>query len=126
MTWGAQSLYVRCASAPTAPAFRPRVSISASADGKTWKPIRQLQPPRQGWQNNGHAYTYALKPFSARYVKLSWTPEGSEPGAEDLDAAKWKPTLKLREATFSSEPKIDNWEGKAGRGMAYSTRDIGH
>lgn len=92
-----------------------RVSISASADGKTWKPIRQLQAPRQGWQNNGHAYTYALKPFSARYVKLSWTPEGSEPGAEDLDAAKWKPTLKLQEATFSSEPKIDNWEGKAGQ-----------
>lgn len=35
-------------------------------------------------------------------------------GAEDLDAAKWKPVLRLKNIKFGSWSIIDNWEGKAG------------
>ncbi len=31
-----------------------------------------------------------------------------------MDAAKWRPRLGLKNATFYSQPRIDNWEGKAG------------
>ena len=49
-----------------------------------------------------------------KFVRLEWSPEGTEPGAEDLDAAKWKPVLRLKGVKFGSWPLIDNWEGKAG------------
>ena len=31
-----------------------------------------------------------------------------------MDAAKWRPRLGLKNAVFQSQPRIDNWEGKAG------------
>ncbi|MDE5953853.1 MAG: DNA-binding protein, partial [Duncaniella sp.] len=32
----------------------------------------------------------------------------------DMDAAKWKPNLKIKEIVLSGEPKLNQWEGKAG------------
>ena len=91
-----------------------RMMVEVSDDGVSFRCVKQLVPPRQGWQNYDHNTTFALPPTEARYWRLSWTPEGSEPGSEDLDAAKWRPRLGLKNAVFHTQPRIDNWEGKAG------------
>lgn len=90
-----------------------RLLVEASTDGRTFYRLRQLVPPRQGWQNTSCGYTFALPETTARYFRFTWTPSGTEPGSEDLDAAKWKPLLKLRDITLTSESRIDNYEGKA-------------
>ena len=91
-----------------------RLAVEVSDDGIDYRLLKQLIPPRQGWQNYDHNTTFAIPPTKARYWRLSWTPKGTEPGSEDLDAAKWRPRLGLKNATFYSQPRIDNWEGKAG------------
>ena len=91
-----------------------RLLVKASNDGSVFYTVKQLTPPRQGWQNTGFNTTFSIPPTTAKYFRFEWTPEGSEPGAEDLDAAKWKPVLRLKSVRFNSWPLIDNWEGKAG------------
>jgi hypothetical protein len=91
-----------------------RLVVSASEDGVNFRLIKQLIPARQGWQNTGFNSTFSIPPTTAKYFRLSWTPVGSEPGSEELDAAKWKPTLKIKAIKLSSEPRINQWEGKAG------------
>ncbi len=91
-----------------------RLTISASDDGKNFRLIKQLQPPRQGWQNTGFSTTFSIPPTTAQYFRFSWTPDGTEPGSEELDAAKWKPILKIKSIQLSDEPRINGWEGKAG------------
>ncbi len=91
-----------------------RLKVTASDDGETYKTIKQLVPPRQGWQNTGFDNTFSVPPTTSKYFRFYWTPVGTEPGSEDLDAAKWKPTLKIKAIHLSSEPRINMWEGKAG------------
>ena len=91
-----------------------RLCVMASDDGMAYRLVKQLIPSRQGWQNTDQNCTYALPSTTARYFRLSWNPEGSEPGSEDLDAAKWKPALKIKQINISSTPRINQWEGKAG------------
>lgn len=91
-----------------------RFKVRASDDGIAFYDIKQLTPPRQGWQNTGFNTTFSIPPTCAKYFRFEWTPEGTEPGAEDLDAAKWKAVLRLKDIKFRSWPLIDNWEGKAG------------
>ena len=91
-----------------------RFKVRASDDGIAFYDVKQLTPPRQGWQNTGFNTTFSIPPTRAKYFRFEWTPEGAEPGAEDLDAAKWKAVLRLKDIKFRSWPLIDNWEGKAG------------
>lgn len=91
-----------------------RLHISSSNDGINFTPVTQLQPARHGWQNNDFNSTHAVPPTTARYFRFSWDPAGSEPGSEDLDAAKWRPTLRFKDLVLSDVPKIHQWEGKAG------------
>ena len=91
-----------------------RMAVEASDDGEHFRLVEQLVPPRQGWQNYDYNTTFAFPPTTARYWRLTWTPVGTEPGSEDLDAAKWRPRLGLKNAVFSEWPRIDSWEGKAG------------
>ena len=91
-----------------------RLKVTVSDDGAFFHPVKQFTPPRQGWQNTGYNTTFSIPPTTAKYFRFEWTPEGSEPGAEDLDAAKWKPVLRLKGIKFYSWALIDNWEGKAG------------
>ena len=91
-----------------------RLAVSASNDGVNFRLVKQLVPARQGWQNTGFNSTFSVPATKAKYFRLSWTPEGSEPGSEDLDAAKWKPTLKIKTILLSTSPRINQWEGKAG------------
>jgi len=98
-----------------------RLKVLASDDGVNYRMIRQLTPPRQGWQEGKYNTTYAIPSTTARYFAFDWTAEGSEPGSEDLDAAKWKPNLKVNGIKMSSQPVIDQWEGKAGYAWRIAT-----
>ncbi|MGS2761105.1 glycosyl hydrolase [Sinomicrobium sp. M5D2P9] len=91
-----------------------RLIIETSKDGVHFERVTRLIPPRQGWQDTDAAYTHAIEPVTSRYFRFVYDPEGSEPGAEDLDAAKWKPALKVNKIILSEEPKIDQYEGKSG------------
>jgi len=91
-----------------------RLLVKASDDGHVFREVKQLTPPRQGWQNTGYNTTFSIPPTKARFFRFEWTPQGTEPGAEDLDAAKWKPVLRLKNIQLGTVPTIDNWEGKSG------------
>ena len=91
-----------------------RLLVLSSSDGNNYSEVKQLTPPRQGWQNYGFTTTFSIPATKARYYRLAWTPEGTEPGSEELDAAKWKPTLKINAIHLSSEARINSWEGKSG------------
>lgn len=91
-----------------------RLKVMASDDGVNFRFVKQLVPARQGWQNTDENSTHVIPATTARYFRFYWTPEGSEPGCEDMDAAKWKPNLKIKALIPGSEPKISQWEGKAG------------
>ena len=91
-----------------------RLLMLVSDNGKTFKPVKQFTPPRQGWQNTGYNFTYSIPRTSGRFFRFEWTPEGTEPGSEDLDAAKWKPVLRLKDIRLSDQMRINQWEGKSG------------
>lgn len=92
-----------------------RFKVYASDDGTNYRFVREISPARQGWQNTDAYATYAIPATTARYFKFHWTPEGSDPGSEDMDAAKWKPNLKIADIVLGSEPTIDGYEGKSGK-----------
>ena len=88
--------------------------VFASIDGKHYDFVRDIKPARRGWQDTGIQTTYSLPETRARFFKFCWNPEGSDPGSEDLDAAKWKPNLKVADIQLSSQPVVDNWQAKNG------------
>lgn len=92
-----------------------RVKVMAGDDGVNFREVKQLVPARHGWQNWDENNTHSLPETTAKYFRFYWTPEGSEPGSEDLDNAKWKPGLRIDGIRLSGEPKINHWEGKSGR-----------
>lgn len=91
-----------------------RLKVLASDDGTHFRVVKQLVPARHGWQNTDQNSTSSIPETTARFFRFEWTPEGSEPGSEDLDAAKWKPDLKINAILLHTSPRINQWEGKAG------------
>lgn len=90
-----------------------RLEIQVSDDGKAFRSIGRLDPPRQGWQDTDADYTHSIAPATAKYYRFIYDKRGSEPGSEDLDAAKWKPSLKLLNLELSAEARINQYEGKS-------------
>lgn len=93
-------------------AHRLRMSVKNSRGDYDF--VSQLEPARHGWQNTDFQSTHAVPPTVGSEFCFEWDPAGSEPGSEDLDAAKWAPNLKIKEIRFGGEPRIHQWEGKAG------------
>lgn len=91
-----------------------RLKVCVSDDGINFRTVKQLVPARQGWQNTDENSTHIIPATTARYFRFYWDPKGSEPGAEDMDAAKWKPNLKIGKLLLSGEALISQFEGKAG------------
>jgi len=91
-----------------------RLDVWASSDGINFFHVKQLVPARTGWQNYDYNTTHAIPRTSAKVWRFKWTPEGTQPGCEDLDQAKWSPTLKVNRILFHAAPRINQWEGKAG------------
>lgn len=90
-----------------------RLLIEVSDDGKTFRSIGRLTSPRHGWQDTDADITHAITPTTAKYFRFVYDKTGTEPGAEDLDAAKWKPSFKTIGIELSAEPVIHQFEGKA-------------
>lgn len=99
-----------------------RLSVYTSDDGVDFRLVKQLTPFRQGWQNTGVGFTFSLPETKSKYFRFYWTPEGTEPGAEDLDAAKWRPNLKIKSIMLSEDATIENIEGKNGSMWRVSER----
>lgn len=91
-----------------------RLIVQVSANGVDFKTITRLDPPRHGWQDADEDVTYSLPVTTAKYFRFVYDKDGSEPGAEDLDAAKWKPSLKIMGIYLSDEPVIHQYESKNG------------
>ncbi|MBR6182429.1 MAG: DNA-binding protein [Prevotella sp.] len=91
-----------------------RWKVYSSTDGDHFDHVCDIQPARQGWQNTDAQATYSIPATTARFFKFCWTPEGSDPGSEDLDAAKWRPVLKVADLQLGSEAVVDGYEGKSG------------
>ncbi len=101
-----------------------RLTVESSNDGINFRKVIQLIPPRQGWQNQDFAMTHSIPETTARYFRFVYNKEGSEPGAEDLDAAKWKQSLKIKGIYLSSDARINQFEGKNGSVWRVSPRTI--
>lgn len=91
-----------------------RLIVLASDDGVQFDTVIRLQPPRHGWQDTDEDYTFSIPATTARYFRFVYDKAESEPGSEDLDAAKWKPTLKLKGIYLNDEPVINQMEAKNG------------
>jgi hypothetical protein len=91
-----------------------RLVIQSSDNGENFKTIIRLTPPRHGWQDTEEDYTYSIPATTAKYFRFVYDKNGSEPGSEDLDAAKWKPSLKVMGIYLSDEPVINQYEAKNG------------
>lgn len=99
-----------------------RLAIKVSNDGKTYRSIGRLEAPRHGWQDTDEDVTHSIVPTTAKFFRFIYDKKGSEPGAEDLDAAKWKPSLKLLNLELFAEAKINQFEGKNGSVWRVSKR----
>ncbi len=91
-----------------------RFIVQSSDDGENFTTIKRLEPPRSGWQDTDEDYTFSIPPTSAKYFRFVYDKTGTEPGAEDLDAAKWKPSLKVMGIYLSDEPVVNQFESKNG------------
>ncbi|MGC4235016.1 MAG: glycosyl hydrolase [Niabella sp.] len=91
-----------------------RLVVQSSDDGISFTTILRLQPPRHGWQDADEDYTFSIPATTARYFRFVHDKEGTEAGSEDLDGAKWKPTLKIQGIYLSDEPVINQVEAKNG------------
>ena len=91
-----------------------RLIIQTSDDGINFKTVTRLNPPRHGWQDTDEDYTHSLPATAARYFRFVYDKDGSEPGSEDLDAAKWRPSLRVMGIYLSEEPVINQYEAKNG------------
>ncbi|AGA77964.1 glycosyl hydrolase [Echinicola vietnamensis] len=99
-----------------------RLKIAVSDDGEHFREVTRLTPPRHGWQDWDYDYTHSIPATTAKYFRFIYDKSGTEPGAEDLDAAKWKPSLKVKTIALSSRPTINQYEGKSGAVWRVSER----
>ena len=106
-----------------------RFIIQQSDDGIHFTAVDTLLPPRHGWQDWDEPYTHAVKKFTAKHIRFVWQKEGTEPGSEDLDAAKWKTALRVQGIYISDEPVISHYQGKNGSiwrlAPATTTNEVG-
>ncbi|WP_069658800.1 glycosyl hydrolase [Arcticibacter eurypsychrophilus] len=99
-----------------------RLTVEASDNGTDFKKVTTLQAPRSGWLDWDADVTNAIAPVTARFFRFVYDREGTEPGGEDLDGAKWKQNLKIAGITLSSAARVHQFEGKTGEVWRVSTR----
>lgn len=91
-----------------------RLKILVSDDGENFDELTQLTSPRTGWLDWDNGVTHTIPYTVAKYYRFVFDPANFEPGAEDLDAAKWKPSINIIGLTLFEEPRIHQFEGKTG------------
>jgi hypothetical protein len=88
--------------------------IETSDDGIHFKPCYKLSTGRNGWFDADADYTHSVPEITTRYFRFYSDKEGIEPGSDDNEMGKWKPTLKLQKLELSSAAVINQYEGKNG------------
>lgn len=91
-----------------------RLIVQASNDGINFTTVTRLEPPRHGWQDTDEDVTHGIPATTATHFRFIYNKEGSEAGSEDLDAAKWRPSLRVMGIYLSDEPVINQYESKNG------------
>ncbi|GAB3010477.1 glycosyl hydrolase [Niabella terrae] len=91
-----------------------RLILLAGNDGNRFDTVMRLVPPRHGWQDTDEDYSFSVPETRARFFRLVYEKAGTEAGSEDLDAAKWKPSLKVKGIWLSERPVINQIEAKNG------------
>lgn len=99
-----------------------RLIIQTSNDGVNFKTIKQLESPRHGWQDTDAPVTHSIPNTTAKFFRFLYDKNQSEPGAEDLDNAKWKPNLKISGIELLSSALINQYESKNGEIWRVSKR----
>lgn len=99
-----------------------RLLIEVSDDGTTFRSLGRLESPRHGWEDWDAPVTHSIIPATAKYFRFIYDTAGSEPGAEDLDSAKWKPKLQMRGLELSGAPRLQHFEGKNGSAWRIGSR----
>ena len=94
-----------------------RVGVQVSDDGKTFRSLGRLKPTQfHGWQDGGQDCTHAIPTTTARFFRfvfdLSDTPSPSE--NHEGSKSRNRDRLAARHIELSTEPRIHQWEGKAG------------
>jgi hypothetical protein len=102
-----------------------RLIIEVSDDGTHFRKHCRLEPPRSGWLDLDANATHLIPEVTARCFRFVYDPQGWEPGAEDIDDAKWSPALKTLGIELSGETKISQFEGKSGAIWRISQRNTG-
>ncbi len=90
-----------------------RFWMQCSDNGKDFRTICRLEAPRHGWQEESTDVTHAIEPTRAKYFRFVYGRSGLEPGAEDLESAKWSPILKIAGIHLSGSPRIHQYRGKS-------------
>lgn len=91
-----------------------RLIVTVSDDGIHFRSVGRLVSPRVGWEDGDAPVTHSIPGVTAKYFRFVFDKTAAEPGAEDLDDAKWKPSLKLSGIWLSAAPVVDQYEGKNG------------
>jgi hypothetical protein len=99
-----------------------RLIIQSSNDEINFTTVIRLESPRHGWQDTDADVTHSIPPTTAKYFRFVYEKEGTEPGSEDLDNAKWKPTLKISGIELTNEATINQYESKNGEVWRISKR----
>ncbi len=92
--------------------FQAQRSPSMQAMRDNFRQIKQLFPRVRAGKTVREFHLFHPRNRSTLFQVLL-DPAGTEPGAEDLDAAKWRPNLKM-DHIFLSVNQIDQFEGKNG------------
>lgn len=113
---------------PSPPGFAPGVYraanslvVEASADGKIFRRIGELEYPRHGWQTDLTTLTHALPQTTARHFRLVHHPIGPQPYEEEYDFGQ-DTRLRLFSIVLASEPRIHQVPGKSGAQWAIGRR----
>ena len=91
-----------------------RLWIQCSDDGKNYYTVCRLKPPRHGWQEESMPVVHAIEHTTARHFRFVHSVRDFEPGAEDLEMAKWTPGLGIAGIHLSGSPRIHQYQGKNG------------
>ncbi len=91
-----------------------RLIIETSNDGVNFETHGRLESYRHGWDDRGVTVTHLIEPAKTKYYRFVFEPEGTEPGAEDLDDAKWRPRLWVSGIELNGNAKVHQFEGKTG------------
>lgn len=94
-----------------------RAELQVSDNGKDFRSLGRLKPTQfHGFHDRGVGGTHAIQATTARFFRFVVDRSGTPPHSENQEGAKLRNRDRLLAAHIglSSQPRIEQWEGKAG------------